>query len=182
MKIGWKLLAGMGVAAAAGLSTLAMAAETPQHFADADNVDAVLRGKAIYQQSCSSCHGRYLEGQALWQLDDQYAGRRAPAHDATGHTWQHADDDLFFMTKYGRFPEAPKDLKSYMPAFGPSLTDAQILDVLAFIKSRWPTGIRVSQSMLNPGLAGMPADADKVEWTLPPNCTEAFRRWRVISR
>ena len=176
------IFAGLAAGAVSVLGAIAMAADAPEHFANADDAKAVLAGKIVYQQNCASCHGRYLEGQALWQLDDRYAGRRAPAQDATGHTWQHSDDDLLYMTKNGRFPEAPKDAVSYMPAFGTRLTDAQILDVLAYIKSSWPTGIRVSQAMLNPGLAGMPADADKVEWTLPPNCTEAYRRWRVISR
>ena len=55
-----------------------------------------------------------------------------------------------------------------MPAFDKVLSDDDIIAVLAFIKSRWPTGIRASQSMLNPGFKGMPKDADKIDWTLPP--------------
>jgi hypothetical protein len=31
--------------------------------------------------------------------------------------------------------------------------------------------------MLNPGFKGMPKDADKVEWTLPPNCIASIQRW-----
>jgi hypothetical protein len=57
-----------------------------------------------------------------------------------------------------------------MPAFAAILEDHQILAALAFIKARWPLGLRVSQAMLNPGFAGMPADANDVEWRLPPNC------------
>jgi mono/diheme cytochrome c family protein len=147
------------------------------HFADADNDALTAHGGEIYGQYCAGCHGRRLQGQALWQLRDQYLGRRAPPHDSTGHTWQHADDDLFLMTKYGRFPQAPKDVVSFMPAFEKSLSDDDIIAVIAFIKSRWPTGIRASQSMLNPGFKGMPKDADKVDWTLPPNCTASFQRW-----
>ena len=118
-----------------------------------------------------------MQGQALWQLRDQYEGRRAPPHDSSGHTWQHSDEDLFHMTKYGRFPQAPAEIVSFMPAFEHSLSDNDITAVLAFIKSSWPTGIRASQSMLNPFHRGMPKDADKVEWTLPPNCTASFQRW-----
>ena len=94
----------------------------------------------------------------------------------------HSDDDLFAMTKYGRFPAMPKTIASFMPAFADKLSDADIIAALAFIKSRWPLGIRVSQSMLNPRFQGMPRNADKVEWTLPPNCTAAYTRWKVISR
>ena len=110
------------------------------------------------------------------ELLDRYAGRRAPAHDATGHTWQHSDEDLFHMTALGRFAATSPREVSYMPAFGEGMKDSDILAVLAFIKSRWPMGLRVSQAMLNPGFAGMPADAGKTDWTLPPNCKATVRR------
>ena len=177
------VLTGIAALAAASIASVLASADVPAtHFANADDNAAVASGKQLYRVECSSCHGRSLEGQPLWQLQDQYAGRRAPAHDASGHTWQHSDGDLFYMTKYGRFPQAPKDVKSFMPAFGGRLKDKEILDVLAYIKSAWPLGLRVSQAMLNPGLAGMPRDADKVKWTLPPTCTAAYQRWKVISR
>jgi len=128
-------------------------------------------------ENCANCHGRRLQGQALWQLRDQYEGRRAPPHDSTGHTWQHSDEDLFHVTKFGKFASTPSNVVSFMPAFEHSLSDADIIAVLAFIKSRWPIGMRASQSMLNPDHKGMPADADKVDWTLPPNCTASFQRW-----
>jgi mono/diheme cytochrome c family protein len=146
-------------------------------FADADNDALVAKGADVYRDNCSSCHGRRLQGQALWQLKDQYLGRRAPPHDATGHTWQHSDDDLFTMVKTGKFPQAPKEVVSFMPAYDKRLSDDEITAVLAFIKANWPTGIRASQSMLNPGFKGMPKDADKVEWTLPPNCIASIQRW-----
>lgn len=160
----------------------ALASGSPEHFANADDDAAVLQGKQLYRQQCGACHGRYLEGQPLWQVQDQYAHRRAPAHDASGHTWQHSDEALFHMTKYGRFPGVPKSIHSYMPAFEKRLSDKQILDVLAYIKANWPLGIRVSQSLLNPHFRGMPRDAGKVAWTLPPTCTESYKRWKVISR
>jgi hypothetical protein len=71
-----------------------------------------------------------------------------------------------------------------MPAFAGHLTDHDILSVLAFIKSSWPVGIRASQAMLNPGLAGMPKDAAKSSWTLPPNCTagSSFLQWSAVAK
>jgi mono/diheme cytochrome c family protein len=154
-----------------------VAAPGPAHFANADDAKLVNDGRAIYMPVCSSCHGKRLEGQALWQVNDQFAHRRAPAHDPTGHTWQHSDDDLFFMTKYGHFPSAPSHAVSWMPAYGGHLSDHDIVAVIAFIKADWPTGIRASQAMLNPGQAGMPKDAAKGTWTLPPNCTGTFVAW-----
>jgi mono/diheme cytochrome c family protein len=152
------------------------------HFANADDRAAVARGKDVYAARCASCHGGRLEGQFLWQIADPNGARGAPPHDATGHTWMHSDEDLFEMTKHGRFPEWPAGARSQMPPFAHRLNDAEILAALAYIKASWPLGIRVSQSMLNPHFRGMPREAGKVPWTLPPNCTQSFRRWRSISR
>jgi mono/diheme cytochrome c family protein len=157
------------------------AAAGEPHFADAEDVALVTLGKRIYVDSCAACHGRNLQGQPLWQLEDKFAGRRAPAHDGTGHTWQHADEDLFRKTKYGRFPTEPADVALAMPAFAAMLDDHLILAALAFIKARWPLGLRVSQAMLNPGFAGMPWDANDVEWRLPPNCNVLLRRQAATS-
>jgi mono/diheme cytochrome c family protein len=157
------------------------AAATDAHFADAADRALATLGKRVYAGYCASCHGRNLQGQPLWQLDDKFAGRRAPAHDETGHTWQHADEDLFRKTKYGRFAAEPADPVPAMPALAAILDDHQILAVLAFIKARWPLGLRVSQAMLNPGFAGMPIDANDVEWRLPPNCNVLLRRQGAAS-
>jgi hypothetical protein len=69
-----------------------------------------------------------------------------------------------------------------MPEFEGILNDEQILDAMAFIKARWPLGLRISQSLLNPGYAGMPANAQTVEWTFPPTCLTSVQRWRTGSR
>jgi S-disulfanyl-L-cysteine oxidoreductase SoxD len=173
-------------AAAAVIAVLvgarAYSATAPFHFANADNAALVGEGEQVYALSCASCHGRRLQGQALWQLRDQYAGMRAPAHDQTGHTWQHGDEELFHMTKYGRFAAAPINYKSYMPAYEHRLSDRQILAVIAYIKSRWPIGLRAAQSTLNPNFAGMPKHLDKVQWTLPPNCRASFQNWQQSSK
>lgn len=166
------------LAAAAGAAVLALRPlSAPRlHLADAENVDTVREGKQLYAHNCAGCHGRRLQGQLLWQVQDEYAGRRAPAHDQTGHTWQHSDEELFQMTKFGRFATTPATVKSYMPAYGQSLNDHQILAVIAYIKATWPLGLRVSQALLNPGYAGMPRNADTVEWRLPPTCQAALQR------
>jgi len=167
------LLAASAVAAALALRAPA----APRlHFADAENAAAVLEGKRLYASHCASCHGRKLQGQLLWQVQDEFAGRRAPAHDQTGHTWQHADEDLFVMTKFGRFATTPAAAKSYMPAYAQNLSDDQILATIAYIKATWPLGLRVSQALLNPDYAGMPRNADTVEWRLPPTCQAALQR------
>lgn len=152
------------------------------HFADADDVAKVSAGKVIYRQRCASCHGRRLQGQPLWQLEDRFKGRRAPAHDQSGHTWAHSDEELFRITRDSRFSSTPASEVSYMPGFRDVLNDEQIVSVIAFIKSRWPIGLRISQAMLNPDRAGMPAVGADVEWTFPPTCTSSLQRWKSTSR
>jgi mono/diheme cytochrome c family protein len=143
------------------------------HFADVEDRASVILGKRLYMVHCAGCHGRNLQGQPLWQLADAYAGRRAPAFDETGYAWQHSDEEIFRATKYGRFGSGPPGA---MPAFEHRLGDYQIIAVVAFIKARWPVGLRVLQAMHNPGLLGMPSDARDGAWQLPPNCNAVLRR------
>ena len=178
--VGWRsIAASLTAVIVVGWGTARVPPSAASHIADANDTAMVSRGKRIYAVHCASCHGRYLQGQPLWQLVDDYAGRRAPAHDETGHTWQHSDEDLFEMTKYGRFASAPSRYVSYMPAFRDELSDQQILAVLAFIKARWPLGLRVAQAMLNPGHSGMPPDAAEAAWTFPPVCKAILRQANV---
>ena len=178
--IGWlSIAASLTAAIVVGWGAARVPPSAATHIADANDTAMVSRGKRIYAVHCASCHGRYLQGQPLWQLVDDYAGRRAPAHDETGHTWQHSDEDLFEITKYGRFASAPSRYVSYMPAFRDELSDQQILATLAFIKARWPLGLRVAQAMLNPGHSGMPPDAAEAAWTFPPVCKAILRQANV---
>jgi S-disulfanyl-L-cysteine oxidoreductase SoxD len=171
--------AGSAVSAAvvAGAAfALRPAAPPSTHFADANSRDLTWKGFYLYQRSCIHCHGKRLEGDLLWQVRDQFFGRRAPPHDYSGHTWQHSDEELFHMTKFGRYSTTPPDVTSYMPAYGPHFSDDEILAVIAYIKAQWPLSLRVSQALLNPDYQGMPASADKVDWKLPPKCLAAVQR------
>ena len=83
----------------------------------------------------------------------------APPHDETGHTWHHADEQLFRLTRLGvKPPLAPEGYQSDMPAFDGVLTDAQIRAVLAFIKSTWPIDIRDRQERINEAIRQRPAE------------------------
>jgi S-disulfanyl-L-cysteine oxidoreductase SoxD len=175
-RLGLLVVAALGIAAFGAWLGMPAPAIGDAHFADADDSAMVMLGKKIYMGHCASCHGRNLQGQPLWQLIDEYVGRRSPAHDETGHTWKHSDEDIFHMIKYGRFPSMPAEIVSFMPAFDAVLSDLEILSVAAFIKARWPIGLRISQAMLNPGRAGMPRQAGAEEWRLPPTCNVLLRR------
>jgi mono/diheme cytochrome c family protein len=102
-------------------------------------------GRAIYATYCAGCHGANLEGQPNWQQRLANGMMPAPPHDATGHTWHHADDLLFLITKEGGAAAGPPGYSSGMPGFGGQLSDAEIWAVLAYIKSTWPAEIQAMQ-------------------------------------
>lgn len=150
----WVLPVGLAAVLCIGLLAatafnLFSALETGNGVADASDAAQVARGQAVYVQHCASCHGAKLEGQPNWQT--RLANNRLPAppHDPSGHTWHHADSQLFEVTKYGLKNIAPAGYESDMPAYEGILTDKQIWDVLAYIKSEWPPDIRARQERLN---------------------------------
>ena len=116
----------------------------------ADDLVVVQAGEKIYQTHCASCHGRYLEGQPDWRTRDANGFLPAPPHDATGHTWHHADDLLFEITKYGPGVVINDDsYKSMMPIYKDILSDDEIIAVLSFIKNTWPEEQRSWQDKVN---------------------------------
>ena len=105
------------------------------------------RGAEVYAEACASCHGANLEGEEDWRSPKPDGTYPAPPHDAEGHTWHHSDGFLFRYTKLGG-AAALKDVpgfRSAMPGFGETLSDQEIRDVLAFIKSQWPEEAREYQ-------------------------------------
>ena len=95
-------------------------------------------GARLYALHCAACHGGKLEGQPNWRQRLSNGRMPAPPHDESGHTWHHADDVLFGITKLGLGPPyAPPGYESDMPAFAGKLTDDEIRGVLAYIASHW---------------------------------------------
>ena len=116
----------------------------------ADNLVVVQAGEKLYQTYCAACHGPELEGQPDWRIRDANGRLPAPPHDASGHTWHHADDLLFEITKYG--PNVVIGDDSYqtnMPAYKDVLTDTEIVAILSFIKNTWPEEQRNWQEQVN---------------------------------
>jgi mono/diheme cytochrome c family protein len=101
----------------------------------------VARGEPLYQLHCASCHGARLEGQPDWTSRDARGRLPAPPHDDSGHTWHHDDEVLFEVTKFGIGKHAPPGYESDMPAFGKTMSDADIVATLAYIKSRWSPAV-----------------------------------------
>ena len=116
----------------------------------ADDLQVVQAGEVVYQQNCASCHGEQLEGQPDWRSRTPEGLLPAPPHDATGHTWHHADDLLFEITKYGASVVInDPDYRSSMPAYKDILSDEQIIAALSFIKNSWPDDERQWQEEIN---------------------------------
>lgn len=117
---------------------------------DTGNAQVLATGQAVYQRHCAACHGANLQGQPHWRERDAGGRLPAPPHDASGHTWHHPDEVLFNITKYGVARAAKlKDYDSAMPAYEGVLSDAEIVAVLSWIKSRWPAGVRDKQEQVN---------------------------------
>ncbi len=119
-----------------------------------DDAEAVSRGEVLYAENCAACHGDKLEGQADWTSRGADGLMPAPPHDATGHTWHHADALLFDLTKYGTSAVLARrglEYESNMTGFGDVLSDDEILEVLAFIKSTWPDEVIEMHNEINAG-------------------------------
>jgi mono/diheme cytochrome c family protein len=120
----------------------------PSGRADLTDLHQVALGERVYSEHCAACHGKNLEGQPDWQSRRSDGRLPAPPHDETGHTWHHADEVLFRITKDGVAALVP-GYESDMPAYADLLTDDEIWAVLAFIKSRWPPVIQARQAEIN---------------------------------
>lgn len=118
--------------------------------ADPDDLEMVELGRSVYAAECAACHGAKLEGQPNWRVRKQDGRLPAPPHDESGHTWHHADDILFRITKIGvKPPLAPEGYKSDMPGFADVLSDEEIWASLAFIKSAWPKKALEAQNRIS---------------------------------
>ena len=148
----WGVVLALGSLAVAGAGGYVMFLR-----ADASGPTAIMRssdpkilagGAALYRQHCASCHGRNLEGEPNWRTRKPDGTLPAPPHDASGHTWHHRDSVLFQYTKLGGSQFARGAFKSAMPGFSGQLSNDEIAQIIAYIKSTWPDRIRERQSAL----------------------------------
>ena len=109
----------------------------------------IVAGEQIYRDYCAACHGANLEGQENWRSSGADGKLPAPPHNEKGHTWHHSDQILIDYTTLGGtalMAQQGIEFASGMPGFGDELSDTQIHDVLAFIKSTWPERIQKIQA------------------------------------
>jgi len=114
----------------------------PGQLVPYEDAAAVARGEAVYAAHCAACHGAEREGQvADWRVPGPDGVLPAPPHDETGHTWHHPDAMLIDITTRGTEAVVGGGYRSAMIGFGDLLSEDDILAVLAFIKSEWPSEI-----------------------------------------
>lgn len=115
-----------------------------------DDPQLLERGRTLYMTQCASCHGVNREGQANWRERGADGRLPAPPHDEGGHTWHHPDEVLFRITREGVSKAVGiPDYVSSMPAYGGTLSDAEIVAVLSWIKSQWPAQVRKDHDEIN---------------------------------
>ena len=135
------------VALTAGAAALGWFGFSSRGAIDPDDPAEVALGREIYATHCASCHGANLEGQPDWRERRPDGRLPAPPHDVSGHTWHHADQQLFELIEKGLSGVVP-GYQSDMPAFEGTLTDEQIAAVVPFIKSTWPERQRDVQARI----------------------------------
>lgn len=128
---------------------VALVALVPAKVPDLNDRRRIEAGAALYARHCASCHGANLEGQPEWRTPLPNGRLPAPPHDDTGHTWHHRLELLFEITRSGmKTPLVPRDYESDMPGFAGVMTDDEIWDVLAFIRSRWSDRVRIKNDRI----------------------------------
>jgi mono/diheme cytochrome c family protein len=93
----------------------------------------VRRGREIYSDNCASCHGSMGQGARNWRQRGPDGNFPAPPLNGSGHTWHHPKPVLEQIIRDG----GPAN----MPAWGHTLSDAEIEAVLAYVQSLWPAEI-----------------------------------------
>jgi mono/diheme cytochrome c family protein len=106
-------------------------------------------GQVVYADHCAACHSAKLGGEKDWQTPDAEGRLPVPPHDASGHTWHHADKLLLEIIAEGGQLYTPKGRRSNMPGYREKISGREISAVLAFIKSRWPVEILDRQQKLS---------------------------------
>lgn len=104
------------------------------------DLDKVRVGEELYLRVCASCHMTDLSGEPDWKTPNADGTYRAPPHDASGHTWHHSDQLLLSIVRDG-----VEGIETSMPTYADILTDDEIVSIIEYLKSSWPTQERTFQ-------------------------------------
>ncbi|MEO0560472.1 MAG: cytochrome c [Chloroflexota bacterium] len=93
-------------------------------------------GEINYNSYCAHCHGYNGEGQHPNTVDNTLSlgMETVPAHDATGHTWEHPDELLVQVILEG----IDNPLNQYpMSGWGYVLDEQDALDIIDYMRQWW---------------------------------------------
>ncbi|MBI5879846.1 MAG: cytochrome c [Chloroflexi bacterium] len=99
------------------------------------------RGARVYTAQCAKCHGATLQGAPQWPLRQPDGSYPAAPLDASGPAWRNRDTTIIDVITNGNGPAGA----SGMPAFRTTLSPAEVVDVMDYIKSRWSRDQRRKQ-------------------------------------
>jgi mono/diheme cytochrome c family protein len=92
----------------------------------------VTRGDPIFVQYCASCHGKGGQGSFTWRQPQADGSYPPPPLNGTGHAWHHPISALGSQIKFGAPGGGGK-----MPAFSQTLSDQDVIDVIAWFQDKW---------------------------------------------
>jgi mono/diheme cytochrome c family protein len=93
----------------------------------------VARGQAVYATHCMVCHGAGGKGQpGDWRIRDADGHFPPPPLDDSAHAWHHPTGVLLEVIRDG----SPQG-QGKMPAWKDKLSEQEMQDVVAYIKSLW---------------------------------------------
>lgn len=121
---------------------------TPVSFIAASGPEAIQRGQALADiTGCTDCHRADLQGGMFG--DDDWTHGRYYASNLTHKARQYSDADLARIVRDGVRPDGRGVVA--MPSMGfVRLTDAQMADIIAFVRSRPVGGIEQPQHFIGP--------------------------------
>ena len=93
----------------------------------------LLSGEQLFIQYCASCHGAGATGDPNWRQRDSNGRFPPPPLNGSAHTWHHPLAQLRHTIKNGGPPGV-----SNMPAWGSTLSDEQIDDIILWFQALWP--------------------------------------------
>lgn len=150
MRVMYLLLVGVLIASCSSTVEMPMVSTAipPEAMPTIDPADtAMATAQFNYARNCAHCHGYGGEGQHPETVERtiNLGYHTVPPHDATGHTWQHPDQVLFEVIKYGI--QSPANFYA-MTSFSEQLTDEEIFDVIEYMSLWWTDEQRQWQSQL----------------------------------
>ncbi len=94
------------------------------------------RGKAIFANNCTVCHGKNAEATPHWKTPDANGNYPPPPLNGSAHAWHHP------LAILGRtIYDGGKPVGGQMPGFKDTLSETEIIDVIAHFQSYWSDGI-----------------------------------------